>query len=463
MLWRPQTWSVVKPPFDIVEILGEGTFGTVVVARDLDGGGRLVAVKIVKGASSANPEVRQRTRDEARLLSRLSHPNIVRVDRLVELEGRPAMVMELARGVSLQALLHEFRGGLPTLVALEAVRRTALALDYAWGATHGADCLRVVHRDIKPSNVILTTDGVFKVVDFGIARGDFSDRETNTDSVVMGSRAYMAPERLDGRNSDPAIDVYSMGVMLFELLTGKALSPSVNPDVHARNLDRTLLHLSLEDASPDITTQAAAAIRGAASYDPERRPRAHAFARTLQEIERAIGGSGGDATRRFAKEVVEPMHKRRPHTDPVTAAKTLEDGDFLIELIRGRGEDSPMGPKVFVFTLAISLAVLSLASAHKASQVAPVMVSIDGASAEVMVWIPEDATVGHGDTWLTSPGTLPLPAGPAEIDVRFEDGQRVRCGLLATPDTSARVVWVRGEPALSVDDGPAIACDRLQR
>jgi len=454
----------VSVPFEIVEILGQGTFGTVAVARDLERGGQLVAVKIVKTALEDNPQVLQRARDEARLLSHLSHPNIVRVHRLAELCGRPTVVMELVGGVSLAGLILAHRRGLPTLVAMEAVRRTALALDYAWSATHGADVLQVVHRDIKPSNVILSTEGVFKVVDFGIARGRFAGRETRTDSLVMGSRPYMAPERLDGRDTDPSVDVYSLGVMLFELLTGKPLAPSVNPAVHAKNLSVALSHLTMNDLPPHNAAAVVEVIRAACAYEPRERPTAHNIARTLNNISRGAGTQLGEAVRRFASDVVKPLHQNRPKVAPLVAAKSMEDGLFLAELIRGPQPKRQTTPQIFVGAIALTVAFLSMASVHKAAQPVvpgPTVMPVAGEPVTVGVWMPSDVTVSAGDQHLEVPGRLTVPTGPAELDVRYSDGEQYRCGFLAQEDAVARVVWQRQGPALAVDDGPAVQCDLL--
>ena len=139
----------------------------------------------------------------------------------MEVGGRPVVVMEHVQGVSLDALLLRFKEGVPSSVAVEVMRQTCLALHVAYNESLGEDGqpMRVIHRDIKPSNVLLSIHGHVKVVDFGIAKGQFEGREANTESVVMGSRPYMAPERLDGISDNPTVDVYSAGMSLFELLT----------------------------------------------------------------------------------------------------------------------------------------------------------------------------------------------------------------------------------------------------
>src|SRR5687768_12433884 len=190
-------------PYEILEILGEGSFGTVCVGRaQNDPSKRKVALKVLKPAYTNNKKILNRTRDEARLLSQISHPNIVRVEALARFNSRTTMVMEYVEGVSLDQLLIRFKDGLPGAVGIEVTRLMCLALHVAFAEAIGEDGrpMRVIHRDIKPSNVLLSVHGEVKVVDFGIAKGEFEGREAETESVVMGSRPYMAPERLDGMN-----------------------------------------------------------------------------------------------------------------------------------------------------------------------------------------------------------------------------------------------------------------------
>jgi serine/threonine protein kinase len=212
-------------PFDILEIPASGSYGTVCVARPRGEPGRIVALKVLKTGLSENPKIIGRARDEARMLFRLKHPDIVAVDGLVEINGRPVLVMEYVEGVSLQALLARHRDGLPWAVALEIARRTAGALHAAYESRGGpeGEPMRIIHRDIKPGNLLLSIVGAVKVVDFGIAHADFSDRESTTISTVMGSQNYVAPERIDGSPVTPSVDVYGLGVTLFELLCGKIL------------------------------------------------------------------------------------------------------------------------------------------------------------------------------------------------------------------------------------------------
>jgi len=207
----------------LIEILGEGGFGTVYLGRS-EADERLVALKVLNLNVANEPDRQARLRDEGRILSMLDHPAIVEVDHLGFLEGRWTLVMEYLEGANVSEVLT--RGSIPMRVSVEIVKQVALALEYAFERL-GPDGqhLRLIHRDIKPSNVQITVDGVVKVMDFGVARADFSDREADTGVHVLGSMHYMPPERFEGQ-SGPASDIYSLGVLLFEILLGEMLGRS---------------------------------------------------------------------------------------------------------------------------------------------------------------------------------------------------------------------------------------------
>ena len=206
--------------YHIDDVLGRGGFGTVYRATltDNDGFTKAVAVKLLNDAQ-AHAEVLQRFRDEARILGLLRDRAIVQVDPPVQLGGRWAVVMELVDGASLSRLLKR-HGSFPPRVALEVIAEVARALDKAIHQP-GPDGrpLRLVHRDLKPGNIQLTQAGEVKILDFGIARADFDQREAKTTHGIVGTPGYIAPERFDG-HEDPKGDVFSLGGVLFKLLCG---------------------------------------------------------------------------------------------------------------------------------------------------------------------------------------------------------------------------------------------------
>jgi serine/threonine-protein kinase len=171
--------------------------------------GRRVAIKTL---TEVTPELRERFQIEARS-GILSHQNIVTVYEVGEHEGSPFIAMEFIEGDSLEKVLR-LRKRLPLLEALSIVEQVCAGLGYAHG--HG-----VVHRDVKPANILVRPDGRATIVDFGIARlADQSQKLTKTDAL-LGTFHYIAPERLKGEPSDGRADIWSVGVMLYEMLTGE--------------------------------------------------------------------------------------------------------------------------------------------------------------------------------------------------------------------------------------------------
>jgi eukaryotic-like serine/threonine-protein kinase len=191
--------------------LGHGGMASVFLARDteLD---RAVALKLLAENLGGDESVRRRFVREARLAARLSHPNVVSVFDAGEDDGRPYIVMEYVDGENLAELLAR-RGRVPPDEA------RGLALQAAQGLAH-AHAAGLVHRDVKPQNLILGNDGVLKVADFGIARAAETTALTQA-GTVLGTAAYLSPEQALGEEVTPATDVYSLGVVLYELLSGR--------------------------------------------------------------------------------------------------------------------------------------------------------------------------------------------------------------------------------------------------
>jgi len=180
---------------------------SVYAARDT-GLDRAVAVKLLADNLAGDEELRQRFLREARLAARLSHPNVVNVFDAGEDDGRPYIVMELVEGETLAG-----RGRMPP----EEAR--GLALQAARGLAHAHEA-GLIHRDIKPGNLLLRPDGTLKIADFGIARAAETTALTQA-GTVLGTAAYLAPEQALGEEVTPVADVYSLGAVLYELLTGR--------------------------------------------------------------------------------------------------------------------------------------------------------------------------------------------------------------------------------------------------
>lgn len=196
--------------YRLVSLLGEGGMGAVYAAEDTTLG-REVAVKVLRPELAANPDLVQRFLTEATTLAKLGHPNIATLFELKQDSSVVYMVMELVRGHNLETVRQQ-RGALPWPETAEVARQTLSALHYA----HGRG---VVHRDIKPSNLMFDEHGGIKVMDFGIARVLGTAKATRTGHVV-GTAEYMAPEQITGREVDGRTDLYALGIVLYELLTG---------------------------------------------------------------------------------------------------------------------------------------------------------------------------------------------------------------------------------------------------
>ena len=252
-------------------LLAAGGMGEVWAARDLllD---RPVAVKVLGGALAGDGRAAERLRREARAAGRLDHPNIARVLDLGEQDGRPYLVMELLEGESLAARID--RAG--PMAPAEAARVVAAVAD-ALQAAHAAG---VVHRDVKPGNVFLTSAGGVKVLDFGIAAAAGETDLTTGD--LLGTAAYPAPERSLGRPATPAADLYSLGVVLYELLAGRRPFQG-GSDVELAMAQVNARPAPLALVAPATPPALAAACEHALAKDPAARPpSAAAIARLLR-------------------------------------------------------------------------------------------------------------------------------------------------------------------------------------
>ncbi len=213
--------------YEVIEKLGEGGMGVVYKARDTELG-RLVAIKLLSGQAAADPERRRRFLQEARAASSLNHPNIITIYEIGHADGLDFIVMEYVDGPSLKALIPP--PGMPVREAVPLAVQIASAL----GKAHEAG---IIHRDVKPANILLTSTHTVKVVDFGLAKlavpaVGASDDKTPTlsmqsasqqtrEGVILGTVAYMSPEQAEGKPIDARSDVFSFGVLLYEMLTGR--------------------------------------------------------------------------------------------------------------------------------------------------------------------------------------------------------------------------------------------------
>lgn len=259
-------------------VLGVGGMGTVTRAHDrvLD---RAVAVKLLKEELTGDEAGLERFRREARIAASLSHPGIAQVFDFHQEEGHAFIVMELLEGADLHAHLSR-EGPMGPAAAAEVAARAADALEHAH--TAGA-----VHRDIKPSNIFLTRGGEVKVTDFGIAYAA-SQVPVTTTGQVLGTPFYLSPEQIDGERATAASDVYALGCVLFQLLTGRPPFAGESAMAVAR------AHLSepvprARSLNPSVPEEIDDVVRTALAKDPDDRfPSAGTMAAAL----RAAAGAG---------------------------------------------------------------------------------------------------------------------------------------------------------------------------
>ncbi len=212
----PPVSGEMKSGYDLLEPIGRGGMGVVFKARQR-ALGRLVALKQIRAGLDADPSELLRFQTEAEAAARLAHPNIVRVFDVGVQDGSPYIAMELVEGNSLAQRLGA--GPLQPPEAAVLVEKLARALDHAH--VHG-----VVHRDLKPANILLTADLTPRIVDFGLVKFEGAAALTQTGAII-GTPRYMAPEQSVGGPAGYAVDIYALGVILYECLTG---SPPFDAD-----------------------------------------------------------------------------------------------------------------------------------------------------------------------------------------------------------------------------------------
>ena len=288
--------EVLSDRYEVEELVGTGGMSSVFRAHDrlLD---RKVALKVLHQQFSDDDEYVERFRREARAVATLSHPNIVTVIDRGEHENRQFIVFEYIDGENLKALI-ERRGPAPVPTALELAMQIARGLSFA----HQQG---LVHRDVKPQNVLLNGDGQAKVTDFGIARSlDVKQGMTQT-GTVLGTSDYIAPEQAQGQRVDEHTDVYSLGVVLYEMLTNEVPFPGENfVAVAMRHINEP--PPSIRDKRPDVSPRLEAAVQRAMAKRPE--DRFQTMADFCRELEANLAETQGQTVAAPAL----PRQKRAP-------------------------------------------------------------------------------------------------------------------------------------------------------
>ncbi len=301
------------PGYELLGELGRGGMGVIYKARETNLG-RPVALKFLPAEYASDQDRLERLLREARTASALNHPHICTVHALGEHEGRPFIVMELIEGATLQTLLSR-------RVEIDEAARLLRQAAQALAAAHAAG---VVHRDIKPENVMVRGDGYVKVLDFGLARrlptlthpGPNSGSTTEP-GAILGTVAYMSPEQVRGDTADSASDVFSLGIVLYQLVAGQHPFEADSPlgMLHAIATRRPLPLARLNPSAPAALT---GLLEAMLHKDARLRP-------TAAEVETALAGLANAAPPRVATTAERPLVHREPELARLRAA--LEEAD----------------------------------------------------------------------------------------------------------------------------------------
>lgn len=419
----------------ILSAVGKGGFGTVYRAEMHGPGGfrKAVALKVLNDEWANKTEFAERLRDEARILGLLNHRAIVRVDGLRQFEGRWAVVMEFVDGVDLKQVMD--LGPTPPGPAMEVIEEVASALDTAWSTIGDAGRpVQLLHRDIKPSNIHLTARGEVKVLDFGVARAEFQERESETRSVFFGSVGYMAPERMDGIDSH-AGDVYSLAVVLIEMMTGSALGRSwSHPNRHEEHRVRALHRLW--EVCPDAELYDL--MGRSLAYEAAHRPNASDLARGLRSIRVRYSTPW---LRDWAAEKV-PIAAQRAAMDASAGGKSSTLGSIDHRIGNTAADGSSLGRPSASGSLAST-------PSHGRKRTPTWLVAGIAALGAMFVVVP----IGGGVVWMALATSSPVPPPPAVEEVAPVEASPSADRLLDVdeepppPDPPPEPVKTTSEPA----------------
>ncbi|MCB9650646.1 MAG: serine/threonine protein kinase [Deltaproteobacteria bacterium] len=288
-------------PFTLEQKLAVGGMAEIWAAQQVlhNGETRRVALKVMMGAHAPDTHFRDMFMDEVSIACRLEHPNIVRVYSGDEVEGHLLQVLERVDGIDVRRLLSALSRegvGFPVPFALMIARDMARGLAYAHQCrTPQGQPMNIVHRDVSPHNVMVTRAGHAQVLDFGIARAEDRLARTRT-GVVKGKLAYMAPEQAQGFATDARTDIFSAGVVLWEMLAMRRLFRAESDTETLRMVVNADVP-PIRGENPDVPDEAAAVLHTMLAAHPEDR------LRSMYEVERSLNRAMG---RNYAADQVRP-------------------------------------------------------------------------------------------------------------------------------------------------------------
>lgn len=330
--------TVLGDGFEILTKLSSGGMGDVLLARrrSVHGFEKLLAIKTIRGELAKRQDIRAMFNDEARLSARLDHPAIAQVYDYGEDDGSLFLAMEYVPGIALNKLIMKQGGPLPPPVAARIIADVCRGLHAAHELRDiDGTSLGVVHRDVSPGNLILTFDGHVKILDFGIA---FMNNRESPDTVVgelKGKPSYMAPEHLRGQAVDRRADIYSVAVVLHELLTGRKLFTRDTVVATVLAVETSPVHAPSSVAAHVPRELDAIVLKGLERRPQNRFSDARAMAAALDRLTATLGGdsletfverelaSDREYHRAWLQSVLsgtEPIDKTRPGVGPFTPA-----------------------------------------------------------------------------------------------------------------------------------------------
>ena len=326
------TETLAAGRYRVERTLGSGGMAVVYLAHDEELH-RGVAIKVLAEHLADDDSFRARFLQESKLAGRLSHPNVVQVYDAGESEGSPYIVMEYVPGDTIAQ-----RGKLSSRDAVP------LALQACAGLQH-AHAAGLVHRDVKPANLLVREDGVLKIADFGIARAAELTRLTQH-GTVLGTAAYLSPEQAAGEEVTTATDIYSLGAVVYELLTGRAPYEFESlAELAAQQKGGVIT--PLRDLEPSVPVPVEAAVMHALAREPRFRPASAAdFAAELASASELPAGP------LLATAITEPLHARTYRSVPggsawlwIVGAVAVATGAVVLGLLRLGGGDSSTKPQ----------------------------------------------------------------------------------------------------------------------
>ena len=271
--------KILAGRYELIEKIGDGGMAVVYKAKDrlLN---RFVAIKILKPEFIKDPKFTDSFRRESQAAAGLSHPNIVSVYDVGKEGNIYYIVMEVLEGDTLSDVIKR-EGRLDEKKAIDIAKKIALALS----AAHKKN---IIHRDVKPHNILITEDGTVKIADFGIAKTVNSGTIVNNTNTVMGSVHYLSPEQARGGYVDARSDIYSLGIVLYEMLTGTVPFDGDNP------VSVAMMHMNEDVKPPSLVNPAVSpeldsvVLKATAKHQPDRYKSADEFFEALKEAESAI-------------------------------------------------------------------------------------------------------------------------------------------------------------------------------